>query len=40
MSSFAQPTIAPNRSVSAPTATTAVCTVSLRLKMAWERAMR
>lgn len=40
MSSFAQPTIAPNSSVTAPTTTTAVCASGASLKIAPERVMR
>lgn len=40
MSSFAQPTIAPKSSVTAPTITTTVCTSGTALKMTPERVIR
>ena len=40
MSSFAQPTIAPKRSVTAPTTTTTSWASGAALKMAPERTMR
>jgi len=40
MSSLAEPTIAPNTKVIAPTMTTKVCAVGEASKIAWLRTMR